>query len=39
MFEVGKFLFKGYTLKQEKGARFANKSEASDIFKRSNKGF
>jgi type IV secretion system protein VirD4 len=38
MFEVGKFLFKGYTLKQEKGARFANKSEASDIFKRSNKG-
>ena len=38
MFEVGKFLTKGYVLRKEKGARFASKKEASDLFKRSNKG-
>ncbi|MCW8932049.1 MAG: type IV secretory system conjugative DNA transfer family protein [Gammaproteobacteria bacterium] len=38
LFEVGKFLLKGYTLKQEKGARFANKSEQKKVFKYANKG-
>ena len=37
LFTVGTYLIKGYTLKKEDGARFANKIEQQTIFNSSNK--
>ena len=38
LFKVIAFIIKGYTLKKEDGARFADNREQSDIFKHRNKG-
>lgn len=38
MFEAGKYLAKGYVLRNEEGARFSNKKEEKEIFDSRNKG-
>ena len=38
MFEAGKFLAKGYVLRNESGARFSSKKEEKEIFNTRNKG-